>query len=220
MRHQDIYIQLTSLPLLQGINAEDLLMLQEREVLRMVSIEPDEGNVINRGQQCKTLIMLMQGSLQCQTIGDGWTLAEELHAPAMIEEEALWSLSQTYHRNYRPLCEGKLLVINRGHVMQTLMRNEVFRMNLLARMASRLEKYMIESQTTSNNNINHKILSFVRKCAYTNSMPKTMNIKMKRLAEIVEETRLNVSKALHEMELEGIVSIAREEIIINRFYSE
>ena len=140
MTTSDLYLQVTALPLLQGISAEDILHMQERGALRIVSMEPEEGDIIQHGQHCRTLTMLMEGTLSCTTNGEDWTLVEEIHAPAIIEEEALWSLSQTYNHTYCPTSEGHLLVIDRGHMMQTMLYNDIFRINLLTRMSTRLER--------------------------------------------------------------------------------
>ena len=43
---------------------------------------------------------------------------------------------------------------------------------------------------------------------------KSVQIKMERLADILCETRLNVSKALNELQGEGYIELRRKEIII------
>jgi CRP-like cAMP-binding protein len=43
---------------------------------------------------------------------------------------------------------------------------------------------------------------------------KRIQIKMERLAELLCETRLNVSKALNELKDEGYIELQRKEIIV------
>jgi CRP-like cAMP-binding protein len=214
MTHLDFYTLVTTLPLLQGTSAEDILDMQEKGILRLVSIEPEEGDIIVQGQYCKTLTMLLQGSMMCTSNGDGWILTEEIKAPAIIEEEAVWSLPQQYNHTYRPLSYGKLVVIDRRHVMQTMMRNEVFRINLLTRLATRLEKHHTTLQTHSKQDIQGKIKQFFRDISYTNNLPKHLKIKMTTLAQLLDETRLNISKTLHQMQANGEVAITREQITL------
>ncbi|MDE5560429.1 MAG: hypothetical protein K2J00_01290 [Bacteroidaceae bacterium] len=218
MTHTDFYARTTALPLLQGIAAEHILRMQERGALRIVSMEPEEGDIIVAGQHCKTLTMLMDGTLNCTTRGDGWTLEEEMHAPAIIEEEALWSLSQTYHHTYRPTCDGHLLVIDRAHVMNTLMNNDVFRINLLTRMSTRIERnHMQVMRCQSMEDTVQKILRFVQDISATQVMPKRLYIKMTTLAHILGETRLRISGALHRMQQVGKASLSREQITIYQY---
>ena len=212
MTTSDLYLRVTALPLLQGISAEDILHMQERGALRIVSIEPEEGDIIQHGQHCRTLTMLMEGTLACTTEGEDWTLVEEIHAPAVIEEEAMWSLSQTYNHTYCPTSEGHLLVIDRRHVMQTMLHNDIFRINLLTRMSTRLERNYHNNQLPPPDSIAQKIERFVKDISCTTTWPKRMCIKMTTLAAIMGETRLQVSKALRQMEAKGQVSLSREQI--------
>ena len=212
MTTSDLYLRVTALPLLQGISAEDILHMQERGALRIVSMEPEEGDIIQQGQHCRTLTMLMEGTLSCATNGEDWTLVEEIHAPAIIEEEALWSLSQTYNHTYCPKSEGHLLVIDRRHVMQTMLHSDIFRINLLTRMSTRLDRNYHNNQQPPPDSIAQKIERFVKDISCTTTWPKRMRIKMTTLAAIMGETRLQVSKALRQMEAKGQVSLAREQI--------
>jgi hypothetical protein len=212
MTTSDLYLRVTALPLLQGISAEDILHMQERGALRIVSMEPEEGDIIQHGQHCRTMTMLMEGTLACTTEGEDWTLVEEIHAPAIIEEEAMWSLSQTYNHTYCPTSEGHLLVIDRRHVMQTMLQNDIFRINLLTRMSTRLERNYHSGQLPPPDSIAQKIVRFVQDISCTTTCPKRLRIKMTTLAGIMGETRLQVSKALRQMEAEGQVTLAREQI--------
>ena len=212
MTTSDLYLRVTALPLLQGISAEDILHMQERGALRIVSMEPEEGDIIQHGQHCRTLTMLMEGTLSCTTNGEDWTLVEEIHAPAIIEEEAMWSLSQTYNHTYCPTSEGHLLVIDRHHMMQTMLHNDIFRINLLTRMSTRLERNYHSGQLPPPDSIAQKIVRFVQDISCTTAWPKRLRIKMTTLARIMGETRLQVSKALRQMETEGQVSLSREQI--------
>ena len=212
MTTSDLYLRVTALPLLQGISAEDILHMQERGALRIVSMEPEEGDIIQHGQHCRTLTMLMEGTLSCTTNGEDWTLVEEIHAPAIIEEEAMWSLSQTYNHTYCPKSEGHLLVIDRRHVMQTMLHSDIFRINLLTRMSTRLERNYHNNQQPPPDSIAQKIERFVKDISCTTTWPKRMRIKMTTLAAIMGETRLQVSKALRQMEAKGQVTLAREQI--------
>ena len=106
------------------------------------------------------------------------------------------------------------MVINRENVNQIMVRNEVFRFNLLTRMATRIERYHLASRECECNNIGEKILKFFREISYTQSVPKHLSIKMTTLASIIGETRLNVSRALHQLEQNGIISIGRGHITL------
>lgn len=208
----DFYLKVTTLPLLQGVSAEQILHMQERGAFRIVSVEPEEGYIIRSGQHCNTLTMLMEGSLMCISAGNEWTLEEEIHAPAVIEEEALWNRSQTYSHTYRPLTNGRLLVADRAHTMQYLMHNEIFRMNLLTRMSSRIERQYMVSTPVETTGVQDKIIKLIQRISYTSNWPKRLKIKMTTLAKLIDETRLNVSLTLRQMQDAEMVTLSREHI--------
>lgn len=208
----DFYLKVTTLPLLQGVSAEQILHMQERGAFRIVSMEPEEGYIIRNGQHCNTLTMLMEGSLMCISAGNEWTLEEEIHAPAVIEEEALWNRSQTYSHTYRPLTNGRLLVADRAHTMQYLMHNEIFRMNLLTRMSSRIERQYMVSTPVETTGVQDKIIKLIQRISYTSNWPKRLKIKMTTLAKLIDETRLNVSLTLRQMQDAEMVTLSREHI--------
>lgn len=215
MNDSELYCQITALPLLQGISAEDILQMYEKGAMRIISTEPEEGEIIVQGQHCNNLTMLMDGTLFCTTHGDGWTLTEELCAPAILEEEALWSLSQKYSHSYSPKSDGRLLVIDRQHAIHTMMHNDIFRINILTRMSSRLENYNLNAHCPPPQNIAEKIRLFIEKISYTNMWPKTLSIKMTTLADIIDETRLRVSQTLRQMQENGEIISTREQIVFH-----
>ena len=208
------YKQYANLPLLTGISAQQLHHFHERGALRLVNIEPEEGYIIRQGGHCNSLTMLTQGTLMCHTQGNGWTLEEEIHAPAIIEEEALWSLDQTYLHTYRPLTPGQVIISERRAVIQSLMSNEIFRLNLLMRLSSRLSRSQKASQWQSHPTLRQQIYAFIRSIQSTDTYPKILHIKMKTLSDIVRQTRLNVSRELNQMSREGLIGLRREHISI------
>lgn len=206
------YSSLSSLPLLQGIGADVLLDWQERHVMRIVSVEKDEGVVIGQGEYCRTLSMLMEGEMECSMTADDWKLTERIYAGQVIEEEAVWSLSQRYARSYKATTDAKMVVVSREHVMRTLMNNEIFRINLLGRMASRLEKHNNAATERATYTVEEHITRFVRNIQLNAGGEKVLDINMESLAAIVRETRLNVSHTLHRMQDEGKIRITRGRI--------
>ena len=207
------YSSLSSLPLLQGIGADVLLDWQERHVIRIVSVDRDEGVLIGQGEFCRTLSMLMEGEMECSLKTDDWELCETIYAGQVIEEEAVWSLSQRYARSYKAKTDARILVVSREHVMRTLMHNEIFRINLLGRMAARLEKHNKAALDCKTSTVEEHIREFVRSIQLNAGGEKVLHIKLDTLAEIVRETRLNVSRTLHRMQDEGKIKMMRERIL-------
>ena len=61
--------------------------------------------------------------------------------------------------------------------------------------------------------VEEHIMGFVRRIQLNAGGEKVLNIKLEKLADIVRETRLNVSRTLHRMQDEGKIRMKRERIV-------
>ena len=94
------------------------------------------------------------------------------------------------------------------------MSNEIFRLNLLMRLSSRLSRSQKASQWQSHPALRQQIYAFIRSIQSTDTYPKILHIKIKTLSDIVRQTRLNVSRELNQMSREGLIGLRREHISI------
>jgi predicted transcriptional regulator len=62
--------------------------------------------------------------------------------------------------------------------------------------------------------VEEKIIRLIRKTACKPSGEKVLRTKMEELAMVLEESRLNVSKALNNLQDRGLVELKRKEIVI------
>jgi predicted transcriptional regulator len=62
--------------------------------------------------------------------------------------------------------------------------------------------------------VEEKIIRLIRKTASKPSGEKVLKAKMEDLALVLEESRLNVSKALKNLNERGLVELKRKEIVI------
>lgn len=85
-------------------------------------------------------------------------------------------------------------------------------MNLLTRMSSRIERQYEASISLETTDIQDKILKLIQRISYTQNWPKRLKIKMTTLAKLIDETRLNVSITLRQMQEAEMVVLTREHI--------
>ena len=75
-----------------------------------------------------------------------------------------------------------------------------------------MQSYAIWNYTPSS--IKGRIIQFIGMRCNSINGSKMVQIKMERLAGILCETRLNVSKALNELQDEGYIELHRKEIVV------
>ena len=63
-------------------------------------------------------------------------------------------------------------------------------------------------------NTEEKILNFLVLRSMKTKKKKILKIKMEDLASLIDETRINVSKVLNDLQEQGLVQLSRKEISI------
>ena len=103
----------------------------------------------------------------------------------MYNPISLWALlalitGVSLYEFYKILFKGEFTT------MQYLMHNEVFRMNLLTRMSSRIERQYEASISLETTDIQDKIIKLIQRISYTPNWPKRLKIKMTTLAKLID----------------------------------
>ena len=90
----------------------------------------------------------------------------------------------------------------------------VFRLNLMNHLATQTQK-LIQSQWRRNPlSLRERIVRFLFHHTLYPAGPKTFHILMERLAEEVNDSRLNVSRTLNRMQETGVLELHRGRIEI------
>ena len=88
----------------------------------------------------------------------------------------------------------------------------VFRLNLLNVFATQTQKLLSQSWRRFPETLTERIVRFFAQHCIHLTGPKTFHILMTRLANEVGDSRLDVSRALNKMQLDGLVELHRGRI--------
>lgn len=176
----------------------------------------DGDTICNIGDRCDKFIIITNGeALSTVVAPDGtYALSEEISAPYAIEPYSLFGQDTTFKRKYTAKGNCTILVIDKQYLFSEFTKYEIFTINFLNLISRRaqMQSYAIWNYTPSS--IKGRIVQFIgMRCNSVNGR-KSVQIKMERLAGILCETRLNVSKALNEMQDEGFIELHRKEIVV------
>lgn len=215
MTHTEFYKLVTPLPLFQGIGGSDLVRIRERAQIRFLSLDEEDDLLLNAGQRCIMMTWLVEGELIRRTVDPHgkWILEETVQAPAVLEPEAMFSLSQQITSSWiNPRGNGKLMCVYKEHVKKVLMMNEIIRTNMLCYLSAHTQRLQEERMWVTMPDVKSKIIAFKNSICHNGSTRASIKVKMVDLAQIVGETRLNVSIALNKLEEEGIIRLYRNKI--------
>lgn len=213
-----MYENLLCLPYFQGMSKDDITAILDKVKLEFFSYG-DKEILRECGEECNRFTLLTKGTIISEaTAPDGsYKITEEHTAPLALEPYSIFGYSTGYKRRYTSKGECTLLTIDKNYFFSDFSGQNIFMinfMNLISRKVQLLEKSIWEDTPTS---IEGRIIKFIEQRCESRQGCKHLYIKMERLAEILCETRLNVSRALNSLQEQGCIVLCRKEIHIPRF---
>lgn len=210
-----MYESLLRLPYFQGMSKDEITSILDKVAFDFHKLSDGE-TICERGERCDKFIIITNGEATSRVDApDGtYSLTEEICAPYAIEPYSLFGQDTTFKRKYTAKGDCTILVIDKQYLFSEFTKYEIFTINLLNLISRRvqMQSYAIWNYTPKS--IKGRIVQFIgMRCNSINGR-KSIQIKMERLASILCETRLNVSKALNELQDAGYIELHRKEIIV------
>ncbi len=213
-----MYENLLRLPYFQGMNKDDLTSILDKVKLEFIHFTNNE-NIISGGSNCEKFIILMNGEIEAETISDDATykLSETHKPPYAIEPYSLFGSNTNYIRTYKAKGECDILSINKSYFFSEFTKHNIFMINMLNLISRRAQTLNERIWKNEPSNIEQKIINFIALRSESLSGTKKLSIKMERLGTLLNETRINISRALNNMQEKGVVELSRKEILIHNF---
>ena len=210
---QLIYERLLRLPLFQGMSQEGLTALVGHTKLEFVRHE--SGVLIySEGSPCDAMTFLMRGRMTILSHADdhSYHVEESMTAPALLPPEYLFGLSQRYPHTYLAASACDLLVLSKPEALRLLEGNSIFRTNLLNIISTRTQRLARRPWHPHPQTLRHKICRFLSERCHHPAGEKMFHLKMQQIATAIGESRLNVSRELHQMEQDNLLVLNRGSI--------
>lgn len=210
-----MYDNLLQLPLFQGLCKDDFTIILERVKFHFQSFQEGQ-HIAHQGKACKQLLFLLNGEVTIKTKDEeyGYTLVESLKSPLIIEPDSLFGMSPYYKSNYQAKTNVKTLSINKAYIYSELNNYEIFRINYLNLLSNQCQSAHKKLWNTHVRSLEEKFVNFLMKRCQKPSGEKKLHITMEDLGKLIDETRINVSRLLNEMQEKGLVQLKRKEIYI------
>ena len=139
---------------------------------------------------------------------------EFFQAPYLIEPQSLFGMNTSYVSTYIAQTEVHTVTISKTFVMSHLFRYEIFRLNYMNIISNRAQTNYNRLWNKTIGNPETRIADFILSHIERLSGKKILKIKMEVLADILNDTRLSISKALNGMQEKGLLTLHRGEIVI------
>ena len=205
-----IYDNLLALPLFLGMSRNDL---QTAAGLARFDFrkEPAETLLAQAGTPCTHLFFLIEGEVSVRTAADddSYAIEETVSAPDIFQPERIFGLYQRFSRTYTTKSDCSLLCIPRQDILLLADKLDIFRINLLNYISTLTQRCLLRSLRSPSGQTEGRIAQWVEQRCASAAGTKQVHIKMRRLAEELNESRMDISVALHRLQDRHLVSIHR-----------
>lgn len=210
-----IYDKLLQFPLFQGMSRDDLELVAGHTRFGFSKVATGK-TVVADGEPCTHLHLLINGSLRVETTADdkGYRVEEYMSAPYMLQPEVVFGYSQRYTHTFVVEQEANFITIDKDEVLRLSEDFLVFRLNLLNLFATHAQKLSRQSWRSAAPTLSDRVVRFfAQHCIYP-AGPKLFYILMNRLAQEVNDSRLDVSRVLNQLQYDGKLILHRGRVEI------
>lgn len=206
---------LLKLPLFQGLSQEDFTNILGRVKLHFIKYKAGDI-IVKNDTPCKELIFLLKGEVDAQTTPESglFTYIEAIKMPYLIEPEALFGMHPHFKASYTAKTDVSVMSVDKMFVLKELLRYDVFRLNYVNSVSNRAQSTYSRLWKTPSSGTEKKVIHFILTYAERLEGEKMIIIKMEDLAEILDDTRLNVSRVLNDLQSQGLLELRRKVIYI------
>jgi CRP-like cAMP-binding protein len=210
-----VYDQLLKLPLFLGLSRDDLSKVISHTPFGFLKYHKGKM-VIMENEPCDRLYFLLKGTLNAESSADdhSYRFIEELSAPEVLQPERLFGLHQRFTKNFICKTEVSLMTLEKVEVMRLSQEFSIFRLNLLNIISAQTQKLSRHPWRRTPQDIGHRIARFLESHCDRPAGPKTVYIRMIDLAKELNESRLDISRALNLLSHYGLATLSRGKIII------
>ena len=210
-----IYDRLLQFPLFQGMSRDDLEIVAGHTRFGFLKMTAGR-QVIHAGDPCTHLYFLINGSLKVESFSDDgrYSVVEQMSSTYILQQESIFGYYQRYTHNFYALTDVNFLLLDKEEAVRLSEDFLVFRLNLMNHLATQAQKLIQAQWRRSPQSLQERVVRFFFLHTLYPAGPKTFHILMERLAEEVNDSRLNVSRVLNRLQTMGLLELHRGRIEI------
>lgn len=211
-----LYDTLLRFTLFQGMGHDELEQLVAGTRLDFIKL-PRAATLLHEGDPVGRLLLLTNGTLRVVTrsADRGYAVAEQIMPPFTIEPERIFGLHQASARTFEATTDANLIAIDKAEVAALCGRFMAFRLNMANMLATQTQRSVDSLWLPPAADLAGRIVRFIAERCLTARGPKEIHIMMERLAYEVNDSRLNVSRALRGLREAGMIKTTRGKITVD-----
>ena len=205
-----MYDKLLQLPLFKGMSKFDFTDILEKVKIHFNKYEPGSC-LVRQDTPCNQLIFVLDGEVQIESNDKThkYTLWENFKSPNVIEPYSLFGMRPYFTASYTAVTEVNTLNIDKSYILNELCRYEVFNLNYMNMLSNRSQVIYNKLWNSHIGKTRDKIINFLLLRCMTPYGAKKLSIRMEDLARLIDDTRINVSNVLNDLQNRGLIQLGR-----------
>lgn len=217
MESKDLYDKLLRIPLFTGMSNDEMERVMSRTCLDYRKVR--EGGVIARqGERCAQLFLLTDGTVETTAESEGrqYAVTEWTHAPALLDATCVFGVAQRFAHTMRATTNASLITLGKTELLKLAADSLIFRINLINILATTLQKHEMSLWAHSPASLTERLARFFLSHVSAPYGHKLFRIRMSDLALLLNDSRLDISQALNDMQRQSLLQLSRGKIDIPR----
>jgi len=211
----EIYDRLLQFTLFQGMSHADLMQVAGHTKFSFSKLAAGK-RLAREGDACTQLHFVVSGMLRAETSCDdhSWRVVEQVSAPYTVQPERIFGISQRYTSSFTAKTPCSLISIDKQEVLLLLDTQLVFRLNMLNIMAAETHRLQHHAWRAAPRTLRDALVRFFFAHSLYPAGAKTFYILMNQLALILNDSRIDVSRVLNQLQDEQLLTLHRGRIEI------
>lgn len=215
MESKDFYDKLFRIPLFTGMSDDELERVMSHTCFDYQKVR--EGEVIARqGERCGQLFLLIDGTIeQCaESEGRQYAVTEWINGPTILEQSCVFGVAQRFAHTLRATTSVNLITLEKTELLKLASDSLIFRLNIINLLATALQKHELRLWAHSPASLTDRLARFFLNHVAVPYGHKLFHIKMNDLALLLNDSRLDISRALNAMQSRDLLTLSRGKIVI------
>ena len=211
----EIYDRLLQFSLFQGMSHADLMEVVTHTKLGFSKVAAGK-RIVKAGDACTHLIFMVSGTLQCETESDDHQcrVVETIKAPYVIQPEHIFGISQRHTSSFKAESDCHLITIDKQEVLLLMETQLVFRLNLANLMTTEAQRLRHHLWRPAPKTLRERLVRYFFVHTLYPAGPKTFHVLMQQIADQLNDSRLDISRALNALQADGLITLHRGRIEI------
>ena len=210
-----IYDKLLQFTLFQGMSHADLTEVVTHTKFGFSKLTAGK-RLVKEDDACTHLIFLINGTLTADTVSDDHScrVSEAVNAPYVVQPERIFGIAQRYTSTFRTQTDCNFITIDKQEVMLLMENQLVFRLNMVNMLAAETQRLSRHAWRTAPKTLRERITRYFFSRSLYPAGAKTFYVLMNQLALDLGDSRIDISRALNQMQADQLLTLHRGRIEI------